>query len=84
MRRTTSVYIATDPEGGSTFGLSVEHLLILLPAALFILGPERLPELARWLAHTETWKRTTTAAESPMPAPDLIGRDFTAQAVNQR
>jgi sec-independent protein translocase protein TatB len=34
------------------FGLSVEHLLILLFAALFILGPERLPESTRWLAHT--------------------------------
>jgi sec-independent protein translocase protein TatB len=34
------------------FGLSVEHLLILLLAGLFILGPERLPESARWLAHT--------------------------------
>ncbi|GAA1957755.1 twin-arginine translocase TatA/TatE family subunit [Amycolatopsis minnesotensis] len=32
------------------FGLSVEHLLILLVAALFILGPERLPEAAHWLA----------------------------------
>ncbi|QWF76662.1 twin-arginine translocase TatA/TatE family subunit [Amycolatopsis sp. CA-230715] len=32
------------------FGLSVEHLLILLVAALFILGPERLPEATRWLA----------------------------------
>ncbi|WP_442875876.1 Sec-independent protein translocase protein TatB [Amycolatopsis sp. NBC_01488] len=32
------------------FGLSLEHLLILLIAALFILGPERLPESTRWLA----------------------------------
>ncbi len=32
------------------FGLSVEHLLILLVAALFILGPERLPGAASWLA----------------------------------
>ena len=35
------------------FGLSLEHLLILLVAALFIVGPERLPESARWLAHTQ-------------------------------
>ena len=34
------------------FGLSLEHLLLLLVAALFILGPERLPESARWLAQT--------------------------------
>lgn len=32
------------------FGLSLEHLLVLLVAGLFILGPERLPESARWLA----------------------------------
>jgi putative transposase len=29
-------------------------------------------------------KRTTLAGDSPVPAPDLIGRDFTAEAVNQR
>ncbi|MEC3980953.1 twin-arginine translocase TatA/TatE family subunit [Amycolatopsis sp. H20-H5] len=34
------------------FGLSLEHLLILLVAGLFILGPERLPESAQWLAQT--------------------------------
>lgn len=34
------------------FGLSLEHLSVLLIAALFILGPERLPETARWLART--------------------------------
>lgn len=32
------------------FGLSVEHLLILSAAALYILGPERLPGAASWLA----------------------------------
>jgi sec-independent protein translocase protein TatB len=31
------------------FGLSVEHLVILLVAALFILGPQRLPAAAQWL-----------------------------------
>lgn len=31
------------------FGLSVEHLTILAVAALFILGPERLPSAAAWL-----------------------------------
>lgn len=34
------------------FGLSVEHFVILLVAALFILGPERLPEAASWLARS--------------------------------
>lgn len=34
------------------FGLSVEHLLVLLVAALFVLGPQRLPEAASWLART--------------------------------
>ncbi|OXM49692.1 twin-arginine translocase TatA/TatE family subunit [Amycolatopsis alba] len=39
------------------FGLSLEHLLILLVAGLFVLGPERLPESARWLAKTLTKAR---------------------------
>jgi putative transposase len=34
--------------------------------------------------HPRPWKRTTVAGDSPVPAPDLIGRDFTAQAPNQR
>lgn len=34
--------------------------------------------------HPKAWKRTTVAGESPAPAPDLIGRDFTAPAANQR
>ncbi|WP_329062890.1 Sec-independent protein translocase protein TatB [Amycolatopsis sp. NBC_01480] len=34
------------------FGFSLDHLLVLLVAGLFILGPERLPESARWLAQT--------------------------------
>src|SRR3982074_3298103 len=33
-------------------GLSFEHLLILLVAGLFILGPERLPQAAAWLGRT--------------------------------
>lgn len=31
------------------FGLSIEKLLVLAMAALFILGPERLPAAAGWL-----------------------------------
>jgi sec-independent protein translocase protein TatB len=34
------------------FGLSLEHLLVLLLAGLFILGPERLPGAAEWLGRT--------------------------------
>jgi sec-independent protein translocase protein TatB len=32
------------------FGFSLDHLMVLLVAGLFVLGPERLPESARWLA----------------------------------
>ncbi|HZD15821.1 MAG TPA: twin-arginine translocase TatA/TatE family subunit [Pseudonocardiaceae bacterium] len=34
------------------FDLSVEKLLILAVVALFVLGPERLPTAAAWLART--------------------------------
>jgi sec-independent protein translocase protein TatB len=34
------------------FGISLEHLLLIFVAGLFILGPQRLPELAVWLART--------------------------------
>lgn len=34
------------------FDLSVEKLLILAVVALFVLGPERLPAAAAWLART--------------------------------
>jgi putative transposase len=34
--------------------------------------------------HPKGWKRTTVPGDQPVPAPDLIGRDFTADAVNQR
>ncbi|WP_037358237.1 twin-arginine translocase TatA/TatE family subunit [Amycolatopsis orientalis] len=34
------------------FGLSIDHIVILLLAGLFILGPERLPEAAHWAAQT--------------------------------
>jgi putative transposase len=34
--------------------------------------------------HPKPWKRTTVAGDAPVPAPDLIGRDFTAEAANQR
>jgi hypothetical protein len=31
--------------------------------------------------HPKPWKRTTIAGDSPVPAPDLIGRDFTAEGL---
>ncbi len=34
--------------------------------------------------HPRQWKRTTVAGETPVAAPDLIGRDFTATAVDLR
>jgi len=34
--------------------------------------------------HPKAWKRTTIGGDHPVPAPDLIGRDFTAQAPNTR
>jgi sec-independent protein translocase protein TatB len=43
------------------FGLSMEHLLLLLVAALFILGPERLPAAAEWLGKTVRRARDFTA-----------------------
>jgi putative transposase len=34
--------------------------------------------------HPRAWKRTTVPGERPMPAPDLLGRDFTAEQPNSR
>ena len=34
--------------------------------------------------HPRAWKRTTLPGDRPVPAPDLVGRDFTATAANQR
>ncbi len=34
--------------------------------------------------HPKAWKRTTVAGQSPVGAPDLLGRDFTATAPGQR
>ncbi len=34
--------------------------------------------------HPMAWKRTTVPGEHPVPAPDLIGRVFTAEAVNEK
>jgi putative transposase len=34
--------------------------------------------------HPRAWKRTTVAGQRPIDAPDLIGRDFTAEAPDTR
>ena len=34
--------------------------------------------------HPRAWKKTTIRGEQPVPAPDLIGRDFTAQRRDER
>jgi transposase InsO family protein len=34
--------------------------------------------------HPRAWKKTTTAGQRPVDAPDLIGQDFTAEAPNTR
>lgn len=34
--------------------------------------------------HPRAWKKTTVRGEKPVPAPDLIGRDFTAERPNER
>jgi putative transposase len=34
--------------------------------------------------HPKAWKCTTTRGERPVPAPDLIGRDFSAEQPNQK
>jgi putative transposase len=34
--------------------------------------------------HPRQWKRTTVAGDTPVPAPDLIGRDFTVDSPNLR
>ncbi|MDQ2850251.1 MAG: IS3 family transposase [Actinomycetota bacterium] len=34
--------------------------------------------------HPKAWKRTTVAGDTPVPAPDLIKRDFTSEAPNKK
>ena len=34
--------------------------------------------------HPKAWKRTTIAGAAPVPAPDLVGRKFTADAPNRK
>lgn len=63
-----------------------------LHAELAALGhrvsPKRVWRLMRDLdlegRHPKAWRRTTLPGEDPVPAPDLIGRDFTAEGPDQR
>ena len=63
-----------------------------LRAALAVLGHQvshkRVWRLMRAAGlrgrHPKAWRRTTIGADRPVPAPDLIGRQFTAGAVNQK
>jgi sec-independent protein translocase protein TatB len=57
------------------FGLSVEHLLILLVAGLFILGPERLPSAAASLARMVRQVRSYAAGAQKQLEAEL-GPDF--------
>jgi sec-independent protein translocase protein TatB len=56
-------------------GLSFEHLLILLIAGLFILGPERLPQAAAWLGRT-LHKVRTFASDTQQQLRVELGPEF--------
>jgi len=51
-------------------------------------GQKRVARLMRVNAwhgvHRQSWKHATTADPNAMPAPDLVDRDFTATAPNQK
>ena len=60
------------------FGIGAPELLIILVVALLVLGPRRLPEMARSLgrgmaefrrASNEFTRTLTAAADEPPPAP---------------
>lgn len=59
-----------------------------LAAAGHRIGRKRVHRLMQALGlqgrHPRAYKRTTVAGEDPVPAPDLIQRDFTATAANQK
>ena len=59
----------------SLFDLSFEKIFILVVVALFVLGPERLPAAASWLAGTisgaRAWATTTSEALRNEVGPEL-------------
>ncbi len=57
------------------FNIGLPHLVILLVAGLFILGPERLPGAAAWAAHALTQAREyATGARQHLT--DELGTDL--------
>ncbi|WOQ17822.1 IS3 family transposase [Raineyella sp. W15-4] len=59
-----------------------------LAAAGYYVGRRRVWRLMRALGlqgrHPRVWKRTTEPGDRPVPAPDLIARDFSAKKPNQK
>jgi putative transposase len=66
----------------------VRRLRADLAAAGHQLGHKRVWRLMKAAGlqgrHPKAWKRTTVHGEQPVPAPDLIGRVFTADRVNEK
>jgi len=66
----------------------VRRMRAMLAAAGHRLSHKRVWRLMRAAGlrgrHPKAWKRTTIQGENPVPAADLIGRDFTASAPNRR
>jgi len=57
------------------FGIGTSELFVLVIAALFILGPERLPSAAVWLAHTiKQVREYATGAREQLK--DELGPEF--------
>jgi putative transposase len=76
--------IHTEREGNP----GVRRIHAELAARRIRLGPTRVWRLMRAAGlrgrHPRAWKKTTTAGQRPVDAPDLIGQDFTAEAPNTR
>ena len=66
----------------------VRRMRAMLAAAGRIVSHRKVHRLMRSAGlagrHPRRFRTTTTAGERPVPAPDLIGRDFTAQVANIR
>ena len=66
----------------------VRRIWAQLRAAGLRVGKKRVHRLMQAAGlkgrHPRAWKRTTLPGEKPVPAPDLIGRDFTAAEPNTR
>ncbi len=66
----------------------VRRLWADLTAVGYRLGKKRVWRLMQAAGlrgrHPRAWKRTTIAGEQPVPAPDLIGRAFSAEQPNEK